>query len=106
MPDRDYYLKMDDKALAATRDAYKKYLADMLTHGRLQERSMRARPRSTTSKQRSPRSNGANEDRRDENKIYNPMTFSDLKKLAPQFPWDAYFEEAGIPLTAPRASAR
>src|SRR5262249_46771272 len=42
-----------------------------------------------------------NEDRRDEDKVYNPMSYSALKKLAPQFPWDAYFGEARIPLTAP-----
>ena len=30
MPNRDYYLKTDDPALAATRDAYKKYLVQTL----------------------------------------------------------------------------
>ena len=40
-------------------------------------------------------------DRRDAEKTYNPMTIAELKKLAPQFPWDAYFASAGISENAP-----
>ena len=34
-------------------------------------------------------------DRRDEDKIYNPMPVSQLKALAPDFPWDAFLGETG-----------
>ena len=40
-------------------------------------------------------------DRRDEDKIYNPMPISELKTLAPDFAWDAFLAEARIPLTRP-----
>ncbi len=37
-------------------------------------------------------------DRRDAEKTYNPMTVSDLEKMAPQFPWRCLFlAAAGIP---------
>ena len=43
-----------------------------------------------------------NADRRDEDKIYNPMTFAELKALAPQMPWDALFSKSGLPLNDQR----
>ncbi len=100
MPNRDYYLKMDDKALAETREAYKKYVAQMLTLAGYKDADARAAKiyalEAAMAKVEWP-----NEDRRDEDKVYNPMSFSALKKLAPQFPWETYFDEAGIPLRAP-----
>ena len=36
-------------------------------------------------------------DRRDADKIYNPMTVSDLKTLAPDFAWDAFLAEGAYP---------
>jgi len=35
-------------------------------------------------------------ERRDRRKTYNPMSFSDLQKLAPTVKWDAYFQNVGI----------
>jgi putative endopeptidase len=99
MPNRDYYLKLDDKALAATRDAYKKYLADMLTLAGYKNAEARA-AKIYDVEAKIANVEWPNEDRRDETKIYNPMPFSALEKLAPQFPWKAFFQEAGIPLTS------
>ncbi|HEV2562308.1 MAG TPA: M13 family metallopeptidase [Rhizomicrobium sp.] len=100
MPNRDYYLK-DDKEIVTTREAYKKYLAQMLTMAGAKNADARAAKiyavEAEIAKVQWP-----NEDRRDEDKIYNPMSYSDLKKLAPQFPWDAYFAEARIPLSSPK----
>ena len=101
LPNRDYYLKTDDKALAATRDAYKKYLAQMLTLAGYKHADARAAKVYDVEAQIA-KVEWPNEDRRDETKVYNPMPFSDLKKLAPQFPWDAFFKEANIPLTSPK----
>jgi putative endopeptidase len=42
-----------------------------------------------------------NADTRDVDKIYNPMSLSELAKLAPQFPWDAFFEAAGVSKDSP-----
>src|SRR6185437_5255448 len=39
---------------------------------------------------------------RDEDKTYNPMSVSGLKSLAPDFHWDAFFAEAGVPMKGPK----
>src|SRR5476651_758712 len=45
-------------------------------------------------------------ERRDVNKTYNPMPASALKTLAPDFGWDAFLAEGGIPLKKPDGSER
>jgi putative endopeptidase len=35
-------------------------------------------------------------DRRDRSRTYNPKTRAELKTLAPDFPWDAYFTSSGL----------
>ncbi|MBU6297753.1 MAG: M13 family metallopeptidase [Alphaproteobacteria bacterium] len=100
MPDRDYYLR-DDKALVATRDAYSKYLTDMLTLAGFKNPEARAAKIYAVEKEIAEVS-WTRADRRDEDKVYNPMPYPALKKLAPQFPWDAFFKEAGIPLKSPK----
>ncbi len=102
LPDRDYYLK-DDKALAAARDAYKKYLADMLTLAGIKNAEARA-VRIFAVETEIAKVSWAHEDRRDEDKVYNPMPYGDLKKLAPQFAWDAFFKETGIPTKGPKGA--
>ena len=101
MPNRDYYLKTDDKALADTRDAYKKYIAQMLTLAGYKNADARA-AKIYALEAEMAKVEWPNEDRRNEDKVYNPMALSELKMLAPQFPWEAYFGEAGIPLIAPK----
>jgi putative endopeptidase len=100
MPDRDYYLK-DDKALADTRAAYKKYLASMLTLAGYPDADKRAEAvydlEYKIAEAQWPR-----EDSRDEDKTYNPMSYSELKAMAPQFAWDRYFAEAGISSAGPK----
>jgi putative endopeptidase len=102
LPDRDYYL-LDDKALAATRDAYKKYLADMLVLAGFKNAEARAAQVFAVETEIAKVS-WARADRRDEDKVYNPMSYGDLKKLAPQFAWDAFFKEAGIPTNGPKGA--
>jgi putative endopeptidase len=99
MPNRDYYLRTD-KEILTTQDAYKKYLADMLTLAGVDDTMARA-ARIYALEAKIAEASWANADRRDEDKTYNPMSFSALKKLAPQFPWAAFFEAGGIPLKAP-----
>ena len=57
LPDRDYYLS-DDEALVETRDAYRKYLADMMTPGGHGRCRMPAPTASWRWKPRSPRCSG------------------------------------------------
>ena len=100
LPDRDYYLK-NDPPLVAAREAYQKYLAAMLTVVRQSDAEKRAaavyRLEAEIAEVSWPLA-----DRREAEKVYNPMSISDLEKLAPQFPWRVRFQAAGIPLTGPK----
>jgi putative endopeptidase len=102
LPDRDYYLS-DNAELVKTRDAYRKYLADMMTLGGLSDAATRA-DRVLALETQIAKAQWSRADRRDEDKVYNPMPVSDLKKLAPEFPWDAFLKETGVPLTSPTGS--
>ena len=101
MPDRDYYLS-DDKAMVETRAAYRKYLADMMTLAGMTDAEARA-DRILALETEIAKVPWDRADRRDEDKIYNPMPVSALKTLAPEFPWDAFLNqgESAIPLNRP-----
>ncbi len=95
MPNRDYYLK-DDPALATTRDAYKKYLATMLSlAGETQDVEARAAAvyalENGIATAQWPAA-----DRRNAEKVYNPMTVADLAAFAPGFDWVDFFKAQGI----------
>jgi putative endopeptidase len=100
LPDRDYYLS-DDKALVDTRAAYKVYLADMMRLAGLDDADARA-ARILDVETRIAKAQWDRADRRDEDKVYNPMPVSALKTLAPEFEWNAFFDEAKIPTTGPK----
>ncbi|MES2293487.1 MAG: M13 family metallopeptidase [Pseudomonadota bacterium] len=104
LPDRDYYLK-DDKALADTRTAYRQYLSDMMGLAGMSDTEARA-DRILALETEIAKVQWSRADRRDEDKVYNPMTISDLKALAPDFAWDAFLAESHIPLTRPDGSQR
>ena len=104
LPDRDYYLS-DNAELVKTREAYRKYLADMMTLGGLSDAPARA-DRVMALETEIARVQWARADRRDADKIYNPMLVADLKKLAPEFPWDAFLKETGIPLITSSGNPR
>jgi putative endopeptidase len=97
LPDRDYYTRGDT---AETRAAYKKYLAQMLTFAGAKDADARAAAIFKLETGIAAASWPV-EDRRDAEKTYNPMSISDLKTFAPQFPWDAFFASAAIPETSP-----
>ncbi|HEU0161410.1 MAG TPA: M13 family metallopeptidase [Rhizomicrobium sp.] len=95
MPDREYYLS-GDAAIAKTREAYRKYLADMLALAGLSDAAARA-DRILALETEIAKVSWTRADRRDADKIYNPMPASQLKTLAPDFPWDAFLGETHIP---------
>ncbi len=95
MPDRDYYLS-GDAAIAKTREAYRTYLSDMLTLAGLPDAAARA-DRILALETEIAKVSWTRADRRDADKIYNPMPASQLKTLAPDFPWDAFLGETHIP---------
>ena len=104
MPDRDYYLK-NDKEIVATREAYKKYITQMLAIAGIKDAAPRAAKvyelELAMAKVSWPAA-----DRRDADKIYNPMPLSGLKQLAPGFGWDAMFAAAGVAPTSPHGERK
>ena len=99
MPERDYYLS-DNADLVKTREAYRKYVADMLALAGLPDAAARA-ARILALETEIARVHWTRTDRRDADKTYNPMTVAALKALAPAFPWDSFLGETGIPLNTP-----
>ncbi len=96
MPDRDYYLK-DDAELAKTRDAYKKHMVAMFALAGIKNGEKRAEAVYDL-EHKMAEADWTNAERRDEDKVYNPMTYAELKSLAPQMPWDALVSRAGLPI--------
>src|SRR5471032_1483562 len=100
LPDRDYYLK-DDAEIVKTREAYRRYLAEMMDLAGMTDTAARA-DRVLALETEIAKVSCNRADRRDADKIYNPMPVSALKTLAPEFPWDNFLAESRIPLSAPR----
>src|SRR5579862_848369 len=99
MPNRDYYLS-NDPSIVQTRDAYKKYLATMLGLAGTGDAERRAADVYAV-EAKIAEAQWPNADRRNVDKTYNPMTVPELEQMAPKFPWQAYFEAAGISLQSP-----
>jgi predicted metalloendopeptidase len=104
MPERDYYLK-DDKSFADTRDAYKKYLATMLTLSGASDADKRAMAVFDLETALA-KVEWAAADRRDADKTYNPMTVSELEKFAPGFPWRAFLKAQNISVDGPQGARK
>jgi putative endopeptidase len=104
MPDRDYYLS-NDADIVKTREAYRKYLADMMSLAGMSDAQARA-DRVLALETEIAKVSWDRADRRDEDKVYNPMTVSALKALAPDFSWDIFLSEGQIPMTRPDGSSR
>jgi putative endopeptidase len=102
MPDRDYYLK-DDAELAKTREAYKKHLTTVFTMAGLSDPEKRAE-NVYNLEYKIAEVSWPNADRRDVDKVFNPMTVAELKAFAPQFPWDAYLAAAGVSPNSPKGA--
>jgi putative endopeptidase len=104
MPDRDYYLS-NDAAIVKTREAYRKYLADMFTLAGMSDAAGRA-DRVLALETEIAKVQWTRADRRDADKIYNPMPVSQLKTLAPEFSWDSFLAETHIPFKTPQGHER
>ncbi len=94
MPSREYYLD-DNAKMKAHRAAYRNYIITVeklagLTGGAAAADRIIALE-TALSKAQWPAA-----DRRDIDKIYNPMTRVQLMKLAPQFAWPATLQKAGL----------
>ena len=99
MPNRDYYLK-DDPALATTRDAYRKYLTQMLTLAGEPNAGARADAVFTLETEIA-RNQWTAVESRDADKTYNPMTAAKLEAAAPGFAWRTFLAAKGISASGP-----
>ncbi len=97
LPEREYYLKQDDKS-KQLRDSYIKHVAKMLEllGDPIDQTAAEA---ATILKIETVLANSSmkNTDLRDPDKTYHKMTLADLKTLTPSFSWEAYFKAAGHP---------
>src|SRR5947199_5273764 len=97
LPEREYYLKPDEKS-KQLRDAYVKHVANMVAllgdsaaaSGQEAATVLKIETALATASMK-------NTDLRDPDKTYHKMTLADLKTLTPNFSWESYFKAAGHP---------
>ena len=97
LPEREYYLKEDDKS-KQLREAYTKHVAKMFELlGDPADKS--AAEAATILKIETALATASmkNTDLRDPDKTYHKMMLADLKTLTPNFSWEAYFRAAEHP---------
>jgi len=95
LPEREYYLKPDEKS-KQLRDAYVKHVANMFAllgdsaaaSGQEAATVLKIETGLATASMK-------NTDLRDPDKTYHKMTLADLKTLTPAFSWESYFKAAG-----------
>jgi putative endopeptidase len=96
MPDRDYYLSADPK-LAATKTAYEKHVAAMLSLAG--EANAEARARAIVDfETRIAQVSWTRVESRNASKTYNRKTLAELEKLAPGFDFIGFFRAAHAPV--------
>jgi len=98
LPDRDYYLKTDGK-FPAYRDAYKAYIAKMLDRASIAGGAAKAEA-ILAFETKIAEAHWTQEDSRNIQKIYNPMSLDQLSALAPEINWSLIAGEVGL-ATAP-----
>jgi putative endopeptidase len=97
LPDRDYYLKDDDKS----KELRQKYVA----HVQKMFELLGDKPETASAEARTvleietalAKGSMTRVERRDPQKLYHRISVGDLKKLAPSFGWDEYFTKVGLP---------
>ena len=98
LPDRDYYLKLDDARFRQARSQYVLYLATLLRlAGELDEKRADALAADVLALETElARAQWSRVDNRDPNKTYNLLDLGDLARLAPALDWSGLFTEAGL----------
>jgi len=100
LPDRDYYLKVDDKSVAL-RNLYQAHVAKMFELMGDGTDAAAAHAKTVLSIETSLAQNSIDRiARRDPEKNYHKLSTADAQALTPHFSWTAYFSEMGIPGTA------
>jgi len=97
LPDRDYYLK-DDQRMRDLRALYQDHIEKMLGLAGATDAEAKKQARTVMGIETAlAKASMDKVERRDPNKIYHRLERTGLKKLAPHFVWDAFFEELGAP---------
>ena len=94
LPDRDYYLR-DEAALAEKRNAYRAYLAQLLTLAGEADAAPRAAA-VLDFERRIAQVHWTRVENRDDEKTYNKWALADFARNAPGFDWPRYFEATGL----------
>ncbi|MDQ2819452.1 MAG: M13 family peptidase [Pseudomonadota bacterium] len=95
MPDRDYYLKADDKKLADARAKYQIHVEKMLTLAG--EKDPAAKAKAIVEFETAlAKVQWTNVENRDPIKAYNKVMLADLPKMAPGFNWQAWLDASTI----------
>ncbi|MBV8467398.1 MAG: M13 family metallopeptidase [Burkholderiales bacterium] len=100
LPDRDYYLKLDDKEFAKARTAYQDYLLTLVKLANLskgdQVKAMAMVQRVMALETKIAEVQWSRVDNRDPAKLYNPMSIDELASKAPGLDWKAFQASAGL----------
>lgn len=94
MPDRDYYLS-PDKAMVANREAYKTYIAAVLTQAGVSDADKQAKAIFDL-EMKIATAQASVIDTQNIHKANNPWPTTDFSKLAPGIDWAAFFDAANL----------
>ena len=95
LPDRDYYLQLDDARFKEVRAKYQDFIAKMLALGGAKDTEASAREVLALETELA-RAQWTRVENRDPVKTYNRVELAALPKLAPGFDWDGFLREAGL----------
>jgi predicted metalloendopeptidase len=95
MPDRDYYLKLDDKRMAGIRAKYEQHIANILALAGDKDAAAKAKAILAFETELA-QVQWNRVELRDPNKSYNKMSVDELAKLAPDYDWKAALAAAGV----------
>ena len=95
MPDRDYYLKLDDKRMAETRAKYEAHVAQILTLAGEKNAAEQAKA-IVAFETELAKVQWTKVENRDPVKRYNKMSVAELAKLTPGYDWNAALAAAGV----------
>lgn len=94
LPEREYYLSADPK-MVGIRNAYKAYIAKLLTQAGIADADAKAQ-RIFDLETKIARAHATREESEDFTKSADVWTKADFAKKAPGIDWDAYFAAAGL----------
>lgn len=95
LPDRDYFLDEENPRFVDARKAYGDYVEKVLALAGKTDPAMRAE-RILALETRVAEAHWPAEDTRDLDKTYNKLSREEVRKLAPEFPWNPYFHALGM----------